>query len=292
MIQKFTFLVAVLGTIFLAFAQQTSFETSQGYNAGESINGIKGWQDVSENSNYFYVTNEKASEGENSLKWVYSPSQPLILAHWIFENALPVQDNLEISMDVFVPGDMTTFYWKIMSNNQYAAFIIVQESYVFPAKVTVVNPVPIAMAPLNVGEFNEIKLIFNYTNHTITYFANGVEIHQSGFWGASGAIDKYAFEGFLQQNTYMDNLKTNASFGVNNYAGFSIAHYVQDNSLHLQSSVPMDAIEVYDTTGKLVLSQSLRNSRESISISQLNAGVHFARLKLNNKLHTFKFIKR
>ena len=67
----------------------------------------------------------------------------------------------------------------------------------FPAKVTVVNPAPLTMAAINVGAFNEIKLAFNYTDETITYYANGEEIHQSEMWGTNEAIDQYAFEGFL-----------------------------------------------------------------------------------------------
>lgn len=72
----------------------------------------------------------------------YDSYQPLIFSEWNFDNSLPVQDNLEISMDVYSPGGNTTLYWKIMANDNYAAYIIIQENYVFPAIVRVANPVP------------------------------------------------------------------------------------------------------------------------------------------------------
>lgn len=286
--KKITFYLALFLTSIFLRAQHTSFEASEDYIAGESVDGVDGWQ---ETTNYFVVSNVKSSEGENSLKMSYDPNQPLIFANWTFPEALPVQDNLEISLDIYAPGGMSTYYWKIMSNNEYAAYIIIQEGFVFPAVVNVVNPVPIAMAPINVGEFNAIKLIFNYTDQTITYFANGDQIHQDTLWGSQEAIDEYSFEVFLFEDMYMDNLQTNGLLGIDKIKDISFTHYIQNTNLHLQSSVNIEQIEIYDISGKLIHSQILRNPHETMAISALNSGVYIARLKMNGLWQSFKFVK-
>ncbi|WP_139854733.1 T9SS type A sorting domain-containing protein [Aequorivita sinensis] len=289
--KKITLVAALVMAAISAQSQQTSFETSEGYTPGELVDGINGWQENSDTSNYFFVSSENASEGENSLKMTYDSNQPLIFADWNFTEALPVQDDLEISMDIYAPGGNTTFYWKIMSNDEYAAFIIIQEEYVFPAQVNVVNPVPIAMAPINVGQFNEIKLKFNYTNQTITYYANGIEIHQDTLWGSQEAIDEYALEAFLFEDMFIDNLKTNNVLSIGKFKETPFTHFIQSNTLNLQSSASMEQVEIYNASGSLVLTENLNNNKEFISISALNSGMYIVRLKMNNQWHSSKFVK-
>ena len=289
--KKITLCIAIALAAISVQAQQTSFENSEGYTAGEFIDGINGWHETSSTSKYFSISNENSSEGENSLKMNYAPSQPLIFADWNFEAALPVLDGLEISMDVYVPGGSTTLYWKIMSNDAYAAYIIVQESYVFPAVVNLVNPVPIAMAEINVGAFNEIKLSFNYTEETITYYANGQQIHQGELWGSKAAIDQYSFEAFLFEDMYMDNFRSNIYVSTEKYNDIPFTHYIQNNILNLKSPVRMEEIEIYNILGKRFHSEYLSNSQESIFISHLNSGVYIARLKMNKQWYSFKFVK-
>lgn len=289
--KKTTFCIAIALAAITVQAQQTSFESSEGYTSGEFIDGINGWHETSSTSKYFSISNENSSEGENSLKMIYAPSQPLIFADWNFEEALAVQDNLEISMDVYVPGGNTTLYWKIMSNNAYAAYIIIQESYVFPAVVNQVNPVPIAMASINVGAFNEIKLNFNYTEQTITYYANGEQIHQGELWGSRESIDRYSFEGFLFKDMYMDNFQANILVSTEMNNNISYTHYIQNNILNLKSAVKMEEIEIYNILGKRIHSEYLSNPQESVSISYLPSGVYIARLKMNKQWYSLKFVK-
>ena len=289
--RKITFCIAIALATLSVQAQQTSFESSEGYISGEFIDGINGWQETSETSNYFSISNEKSSEGENALKMIYDPSQPLIFADWNFEETLPIEDNLEVSMDIYAPGGNTTFYWKIMSNDAYAAYVIVQEDYVFPAVVNAVNPVPIAMAEINVGEFNEIKLSFNYTEETITYYANGVQIHQGDLWGSMEPIDQYAFEVFLFEDMFMDNLQTNTLLNIEKFNKKPFTHFVKNNTLRLQSAVKMESIEVYNILGQQVHSEDLEGTQEFISLSSLKSGVYIARLKMGDEWFSFKFMK-
>ena|GEM_PF-6747403 len=118
-------MIALVLAIFTVHAQQTSFESAEGYTSGELVDGVNGWEETTTESNYFYVSDDMASDGVNALKLSFGPSHPQVFAHWTFPDALPLDDNLEISMDVYVPGDDTTLYWKIMSNDDYAAYIII-----------------------------------------------------------------------------------------------------------------------------------------------------------------------
>lgn len=289
--KKITFCIAIALAAISVQAQRTSFEGSQGYNVGEFINGINGWQETSDNSKYFSISNEKSSEGVNSLKMTFDPSQPLIFADWNFQEALPLEDNLEISMDIYVTGGNNTFYWKIMSNNAYSAYVIVQENYVFPAVVNSVNPVPIAMAEVNIDAFNQIKLRFNYTEETITYFVNGEQIHHDVLWGSKSAIDKYSFEAFLFEDIYMDNLQTNMLVGTEKYNEIPFKHCIQNNILNLQSGVKMEDIMIYSVLGKLIHSEDINNFQGSISVSSLKSGIYIAQLKINKQWYSFKFVK-
>lgn len=99
--RKITLILALAMAAISAQSQQTSFEISEGFTPGELVDGINRWQETSDTSNYFFVSSENASEGENSLKMTYDSSQPLIFADWNFAEALPVQDDLEITIHLY-----------------------------------------------------------------------------------------------------------------------------------------------------------------------------------------------
>lgn len=80
-----TFLIAMLMVFFTVQAQQTSFESSEGYTAGELIDGLNGWEETTTESNYFYVSDDMASDGENSLKLSFNPSHPQVFAIGLFQ---------------------------------------------------------------------------------------------------------------------------------------------------------------------------------------------------------------
>lgn len=221
----------------------------------------------------------------------YDSYQPLIFSEWNFDNSLPVQDNLEISMDVYSPGGNTTLYWKIMANDDYAAYIIIQENYVFPAIVRVTNPVPIAMASLEGNEFNEIKLKFNYSEETITYYANGEEIHSDTMWGSKEEIDQYKFEAFLFEDMFIDNFQTNATLHINSPKDSYFTHFIQDDILIIEGKSRMESLEIYDVLGKKISSKVVTSTQTESNIGSLNSGVYIGLIKTQGKTQSFKFVK-
>lgn len=272
------------------FGQQTSFETSEGYPTNSQIHGINGWHETTGNSRYFVISDEKSSGGNQALKLKHDPEWPQLTADWNFDTALTPEDNLEISANIYAPGN-GTLYWKIMAGENYAGYIIIQDENVFPAEVTVVNPVPIAMAPINVEAFNEIKLIYNYTESSITYFVNGSEIHQDSLWGSTAPIDAYSFEGFLFSDIFIDDFGTNSVLKINTPNAAPFVHYIHEQSLFIEAMQPVDRFELYDILGKKLSAKNVHTTKAEVSLSDINSGVYIARIIIDGRPHSFKIVK-
>lgn len=59
--------------------------------------------------------------------------------------------------------------------------------------------------------------------------------------------------------------------------------------IYFDSTEKIDAIDIYDVRGKLVM--SCLNTSQSINISKLNSGIYFVKVSLNGKITTRKIIK-
>ena len=56
--RKITLILALAMAAISAQSQQTSFETSEGFTPGELVDGINRWQETSDTSNYFFVSQD------------------------------------------------------------------------------------------------------------------------------------------------------------------------------------------------------------------------------------------
>lgn len=74
---------------------------------------------------------------------------------------------------------------------------------------------------------------------------------------------------------------------------FSIYPNPVMNTLFIQAKSPVQAVLIYDLNGRLQVQKMLNSSKEGIDVSQLNTGIYFVKLQLQNgKTKTTKLIKR
>lgn len=66
---------------------------------------------------------------------------------------------------------------------------------------------------------------------------------------------------------------------------------VQSNELYFNSSTPLN-VEIYDITGKLILSKNLKNSSKSIEISDLNSGLYIVKMTNDFGVQVKKLIRQ
>jgi hypothetical protein len=72
----------------------------------------------------------------------------------------------------------------------------------------------------------------------------------------------------------------------------NFVHFVNNNSLNLQSSTILNNIAIFSLDGKRVINNELNGQSDAqIDINGLNQGIYIAKLNTENGLHTFKFAK-
>ncbi|MEO6347919.1 MAG: T9SS type A sorting domain-containing protein [Aquaticitalea sp.] len=75
----------------------------------------------------------------------------------------------------------------------------------------------------------------------------------------------------------------------NIFNGFK--HFVDaSKNLNLLSSTPIDELRIYDLLGKEVKQMRLNSTRSSVSVSDFNAGIYFAKAIAEGETKTFKFL--
>lgn len=76
-----------------------------------------------------------------------------------------------------------------------------------------------------------------------------------------------------------------------NIAGFT--QFLDTNSnLNLRANVSLENVELFNIVGQQVMNKSLSSNNETVSLSNLNAGVYIARVSVAGQTETFKIVKR
>ncbi|MDP2160617.1 MAG: T9SS type A sorting domain-containing protein, partial [Flavobacterium sp.] len=73
---------------------------------------------------------------------------------------------------------------------------------------------------------------------------------------------------------------------------FSVFPNPANDVLNFQAEVPLKNVNIYNNVGQLIFSQNLRNTFESIMVSELHSGVYIAQLETDYGVKTLKFVKR
>ena len=149
-------------------------------------------------------------------------------------------------------------------------------------------------------------------NDPVGLFKNGVLID---FFGEIGGADDFKNKTFRRKaavngptttfnlagewdeyetNTVTDLGTHTLSVSVNVLNETNVTLYpnpVQSNELYFNSSPPLN-VEIYDITGKLILSKNLKNSSKSIEISDLNSGLYIVKMTNDFGVQVKKLIRQ
>ena len=139
-------------------------------------------------------------------------------------------------------------------------------------------------------------MIVNMATHTVQYFVNNISVGSKNFLtSATGfQVIDFAFDDYDSGFT-VDNIK------ILNADNLSTSEIVHNNKVHIYPNPTTDllhiptienikSVEVYDTTGKLVLKDTSGKNR--ISVSFLNKGLYVIKITTNHSAFTTKFSKK
>ena len=88
---------------------------------------------------------------------------------------------------------------------------------------------------------------------------------------------------------------SSGTLGIDDFQANSFKHYYNTNTdvLTLKSSQSaLDAVEIYNILGQNVLNKSLSQTNENLNLSSLKDGIYIARIDIDNRTKTIKFLKQ
>lgn len=98
-------------------------------------------------------------------------------------------------------------------------------------------------------------------------------------------------EGQVVEVSYLDNPTQPITFIAKDEPTFKFYPNPVHNTLNIDGS-GADIVEIYNVSGKCVLSKNLTESKNSISVESLTSGVYFCKVKGKKKTKSVKFLKK
>lgn len=94
----------------------------------------------------------------------------------------------------------------------------------------------------------------------------------------------------------LDDVSVSTStLGINDVETNPFKHYYNTNTdiLTLKSSnIALDAVEIFNILGQGVLNRKLSQTNETVNLSSLKDGIYIARITIDNRTKTIKFLKQ
>lgn len=124
--------------------------------------------------------------------------------------------------------------------------------------------------------------------------ANITPIDLSAFAGQQVYIAFRHFDTFDENSVLIDNIIVDGTLSTNEFSTTNFTQYfnLNSNELRLNASIAMQNITLYNTLGQEVVNRNLSNTEETISLSDISAGIYIARVAIGNNTETFRLIKR
>ena len=310
MIKTTLFIVAAFALTFAANAQVISFETSEGYTAGD-INTQNNWTTTGYGDGTFIenqvITTDAFTTGTQALKLnqetsVAPQTNPIVGAFYTYPTPIP-NDQATFSADIYISEQSSTsmslvFALVDLVELKYRTYInFAYDSYV---NVLVQGATPGIIVTADAGFVWSPETWYNVkiqtTGPIVKFFINGTEVYE-GVMPSDGPISEVRFihdnyDGFA----YVDNFRTNDEVLSNNDVATNISfrHFFnhQNQTLTMNSSFAnMTNVEVFNTLGQNVLSQKLSAETENISLLNLAAGAYIIKVSIGSVVKTLKVVK-
>jgi len=307
--KKITLLLTFCLGIYIASAQQTiSFESSEGYTLGD-INTQNGWVITGDGMGGFvtnqFVSDEQSSDGAFSFKVAVDPAfggqaNPVIGGFYNYSSAVPYANavfSADLFLDPFNPNSSDYIFGLV---NLTDGVFITYVRFTFEGNISVLAADLLGTVVLEdtnqdwVGS-TWFNLRVELNNNAIEVFIDDTSIYTGNVATPNVDVEQFRFShdnfgGF----GYMDNFRTNDEpLSVDEFNDVNFNYFVDaQNHLNLSANEALSQISIYNLLGQEVSSRSLSNQNESVDINSLNSGVYLAQVQINNKVETFKFVKK
>lgn len=218
--------------------------------------------------------------------WEFSPQYGghKVIASYSFDTLTP--DNWIISHAIdltsFNSGDNITLSWKIRGELDYAA----HEYYSVYAALS-----------NEATDFESSSV--QRSEYTDEVGGAGVFVTRNiDVSSLAGNIIYIAFRHHKTSNQgaiNIDEISISSSLlGVDDLETDSFKHYYNKDTDHLtlKSKNVLNGIQLYSLLGQQVLYKNISNSEENIDLSYLKDGIYIGKVTIDNRMHSFKFIKQ
>lgn len=302
----FTFLAFQIGN-----AQQTiSFETSEGYSAG-NINAQQGWVTTGDGAGGFIanqiISAESATDGSNSLKITQETAfagqaNPIVGAFYNYTTAVPGASAVfSADMNISQQDANSSDYIFGLVNTVAGSF----RTYIrFTFEGDIVVLVLDAMGAVILDDTNAdwipntwFNVKIEMTGSNVSFSIDNVVIY-TGLLATVGDVNqvRFAHDNF-QGFAYVDNFRTNnePTAGVDEFGSNVFTHFYDKNTDLLtinSSTLAFDNIQMFNILGQEVMNKGLSQTSESLSLAQLQDGVYIAKVTIEGQVQTVKFLKQ
>lgn len=275
--------------IFYSVKAQTkiSFESSEGFTNG-NIDGQKDWDAA---TSYFKVSNNRATDGVNSLYIQDDGSEDWSNAY----TTIPSYSKTEISADVYfdgfdsdyaiglytADGDVVADFWLTYQSWNVVVYDPAQETYVETD------------LEWDSTTWYSFKAVIDKANNTLEYYVNGDVIYSTTLGATDFSLLDVSIENY-GSDFNVDNIQVKDATLAVSEAGKKDIFTIYPNptadvvNFDLQNKVT--SVEVYDAAGKLV--KSVKDGAKSVNISSLTKGSYILKVNADNKIYTKKVIKK
>ncbi|WP_102981274.1 T9SS type A sorting domain-containing protein [Chryseobacterium scophthalmum] len=288
-------LILIMAISSLAFGQNISFETSEGYTLSD-INNQQGWSywgGVTPNT--AVVVNTTSTLGSNSVNVISNNSTN---DGGIMKNVIGFTKT-EYSFDYKISGiDGSDYYMAVQDNNNtvLAGFSIDYEQgnvSIYDGILDDGVPTSINLSP---NTWYNFKMIVNMASHSVEYFINNSSLGSKNFLTTATGFNviNFVYDDF-GSGFSLDNIK------ILNASNLSVSENVKNSPIDIYPNPTSDfinikirenieSVEILDSSGKLVLNDS--SGRKQVSVSFLQNGLYVLKIKTKNSTYTKKFNKK
>lgn len=302
------FLLLMIG--FTISAQQTvSFESAEGYTLG-NINTQNGWASTGDGAGGFVqnqiITDELSSVGTNSFKITVESAfggqpNPVVGGFYTYPTAVPYADaviSADLYLDTFDSAN-TSDYLLGFTNTTAGAFLFYVR-FTFEGDILVLGQDDTGAVVLDdtMTDWTPLtwfNLRMELDNNALEIFVDDVSIYSGtvatpdvDITSARFIHDNYAGFGYIDNFRTNDEPLSNDTFVTDN----NFIHFVNNNTLNLQSSTILNNANIFAINGKQVLNLDLDNQNNAqVDISGLSQGIYIVKLATDAGIHSFKFVK-
>ncbi len=301
----------VMSSIFIANAQFTSFETSEGFTLG-NINGQNNWSVTTLMGAKAAVSNGRAMTGVNSLRISPENSQSTNL-HFAYSPIYPIDaESVTVSQDIYIdPQPATGFasdtYIDVLeydSTGEGTLYLTSRLVFDYNNKIQVISGINAAgtayeyeeLISYNRSTWYNVKIVYDVVGGSMNYYLNGSLIYSNDMYnGVYADVVRYGFDdygsGFNIDNFRLENTLSNENFTTNI---FNISPNPTSDIVNISSSLNtnLTQVNVIDLNGRTVKAFNLGGVvNAQINIADLSSGVYMLNITSEEGTTTKKIVK-